>query len=269
MHEHDDLAHRLRDLGAGPVDPGLRADHVAAMRAATAAPPRRFGRLAVAAAAIVGFTAGSAGFAMAGALPDPAQGVAHDVLSVVQVEVPDRPATRGACVSEAARTHRGDQEAKAAAKDGCPRGGRPDEVGGGRPEDAGAGRPEGAGRPDVPPGQVGKPADHPNARTDDCRGKPPWAGRRGGPSEAERADLEARCPARAGDDADDRAQDGRENADQAQPAPGGQGEPGGAPPAVAPADPPVDPAVPADPVVPPVSEGTGDDPTADGAPAGG
>ncbi|MFP5322201.1 MAG: hypothetical protein ACLGIC_10190, partial [Acidimicrobiia bacterium] len=69
MRDHDDLTDRLADLGSAPVPDDVRDGHLHAMRAATPTPdsPRRFGKLAVAAAALVGFAAGSTGFAMAGA----------------------------------------------------------------------------------------------------------------------------------------------------------------------------------------------------------
>ncbi len=187
--DHDDPTRRLADLGRRPVPDELRAEHLHAMRVAARAgvpatpAPRGFGRLAVAAAALVGFLVGSTGFAMAGALPGPVQGVAHDVLSVVQVDVPDW-RNRGECVSTAARA--GDDAAKVA----CPKGGRPE----GTP---------GAGR-DGAPGQQGKapkagaPAG-PNRDDDPCTGKPPWAGP-GTPEE--KAAARATCPDRAADDAD-------------------------------------------------------------------
>lgn len=165
MTDHDDLTGRLGALGSVPVPDDVRADHLHAMRAAdfpVAAPDerRRFGRVAVAAAAIVGFVVGSTGFAMAGALPAPAQGVAHDVLSVVQVDVPDHPDNRGGCVSAAARTK--DRAAKAA----CPKG---EAAGAGRSADAPGHGGEARGRP-------AEAGPHPNADTSDCTGKPPWAG---------------------------------------------------------------------------------------------
>jgi len=190
MHEHDDLARRLGALGSAPVPEDVRAGHLHAMRGASPAGDgrRRFGRLAVAAAALAGFAVGSTGFAMAGALPAPAQGVAHDVLSVVQVDVPDRPANHGSCVSAAAKLD--DPAAKQAAKEACRTSNPP-----GRPEGVGGGRPDGAGggAPATPPGQVGKAPKGANADDDPCTGKPPWAGRKGGPN-ADEAAARAACP---------------------------------------------------------------------------
>lgn len=218
MTEHDDLIQRLHEQGEHPVPDGLRDGHVHAMRAAATsvagggAPHTRFGRLAVAGAAVVGFVAGSTGFAMAGALPDPAQGVAHDVLSVVQVDVPDR---RGgppdfiledpckgppAWVVEGRAPNEGEQQAHEdfRASEACPEdddAGRPEGAGPpegvGRPDGVGGGRPEGAG----PPAHV---------LEDDCTGPPPWAGTPGGPaSGAERQAFEDRRAACEPADAED------------------------------------------------------------------
>src|SRR5688572_254473 len=85
----DDLERRLGALGREPVDPDTALRHRSAMAAVDAAPARsRFGWRAVAAAAVVGFLAGSTGLAAAGTLPDPAQDLAHDVLARVGVDVP-------------------------------------------------------------------------------------------------------------------------------------------------------------------------------------
>ena len=117
---------------------------------------RGFVWVGIAAAAVVGFLAGSTGLAMADALPDPAQEVAHDVLRVVQVDVPQgKEGKRGPCVAEAAKIK--DKDAKKAAKDACPKGGD-DESGDETGDETGT------------PGQGPPPADDP------CRGRPPWAG---------------------------------------------------------------------------------------------
>lgn len=187
MDEHP-LSDRLRRMGRAPVPPEVRDDHLHRMDAADIRPRRekRFGRFAVAAAAIVGFMAGSTGLAMAGALPDPAQGVAHDVLSVVQVEVPDAGhKNRGQCVSEKMKPFEGASEnadteaAKKTAKAEC---GVP-----GPPADRGAGK--GA------PGERGPKAHKHDGKP--CKGPPPWAGQ-GGPRDPNaKADFEAKraaCP---------------------------------------------------------------------------
>lgn len=122
------------------------------MAAVGSAPGPRFGRLAVAGAAIIGFLAGSTGLAMAGALPDPAQDVAHDVLGAVQIDVPE--GKRGPCVSAIAKSDLTKDEKKAA-KAACPKGG--------------------SGKSGEAPGESG---DLPHS-DDPCRGRPPWAGNKG------------------------------------------------------------------------------------------
>lgn len=234
MNEHDDLTQRLGALGDAPVPDAVRGQHLHAMRAATpatsAAGRRGFGRVAVAAAAIAGFALGSTGFAMAGALPDPAQGVAHDVLSVVQIDVPDRPENRGACVSAAAKA--GDQAAKAA----CPKGGAQGTPG------------EGKGKAGAAPGRPAEAGPHPNADTSDCKGKPAWAGQKRKPTPDERAAREA-CPDNEGDEQEQGTGDGDERRPEAPVTPADPPRPAApAEPPAAPAEPPVDPV---DPVAPP------------------
>lgn len=177
--DENEITQRLRDAGEHQVPSDVRASHLTRMDAARPAArrPSRFGRMAVAAAAFAGFAVGSTGFAMAGALPAPAQRVAHDVLATVNVNV-EHPENRGKCVSEAARA---DPAAKREAKEACPKGGK----GKGRPDHAGEGGP-------------------PEALMDDgdpCKGPPPWAGR-GRPTAQEKADhksARAGCPPEAGE----------------------------------------------------------------------
>lgn len=248
MRDHDALTARLADLGSAPVPPDVRDGHLQAMSTPGLAPPvgrRGFGRLAVAAAAIVGFAVGSTGFAMAGALPDPAQGVAHDVLSVVQVDVPDRGNGVGACVSRAAKAT---GEEKKDAKEACKAGrGK----GKGSVDDAGD-----AGRSAESPGQRGKPATHPGDDGDVCTGKPPWAGKVP-KADKDRLRLEhGACRPAEEVEGDDTAEAQR------------QGPPAEAPAPPAPADPPADPATPpaqpgegpAAPATPPVDPGAGQPP---------
>jgi hypothetical protein len=119
----DDLTLRLRDVGRRPIDPSVRQEHwrrIAAEERSAVAQPRRFVRFVpAAAAAVIGLLAGSTGLAFAGALPDPAQDVVHDVLEPFNVKVPE--GKRGPCVSQAAKLD--DKQAKQAAKDACPKGG--------------------------------------------------------------------------------------------------------------------------------------------------
>ena len=197
MDEHE-ITQRLRDAGRQRVPGDVRSTHLTQMHAATPTleRPKRFGRVAVAAAAIVGFTVGSTGFAMAGALPDPAQQVAHDVLAVVQVDV-ENPRNRGQCISGVARDTTLTPEQKADGKQRCKdaiQPGPPDGVGEGR------GRPDHAGVP-------GGPNGVPHAG-DPCKGPPPWAGKgaKDVPAEEKQAfeDARAACP---DDDGDDAAED--------------------------------------------------------------
>jgi hypothetical protein len=162
--DENEITQRLRDAGDQPVPGEVRATHLSQMHAATPVveKPKRFGRLAVAAAAFVGFAVGSTGLAMAGALPDPAQNVAHDVLAIVNVNV-EKPANRGQCVSQIANDPNRTPEQKKGAKDlECPKG---------KPDHAGHGNGKAKGRPDG----VGPPEGHPNDG-DPCKGPPRWAG---------------------------------------------------------------------------------------------
>ena len=74
--DHDDhIVGRLRAIGDEPVDPVVTSHHLTAMAALGAAPrkQKRFGRVAVAGAAITGFMFGGLGLGWANALPGPAQ----------------------------------------------------------------------------------------------------------------------------------------------------------------------------------------------------
>ena len=195
--ERPGLTDRLRDLGSHPVPAATESDHLSRMAATPAEPARRFGRGAIAAAAIVGFLAGSTGLAAAGALPDPAQDVAHDVLAVVQVDVPKgKEGKRGPCVSEVAKRSDLSDAEKKAAKDACPKGGA-------QKDDAedGDGAP---GRSGSAPGQV-KHADDP------CRGNPPWAGNKDLTPEQKQALKDERAAVCGPDDDDVEDQEELEN----------------------------------------------------------
>ena len=204
MDEHE-ITRRLRAAAEQPVPDATRSEHLHRIAMTTADVPRRFGRLAVAGAAAVGFFAGSTGLAMAGALPDPAQDVAHDVLAVVQVDVPE--GNRGACVSAAAKDPALDAAGKKAAKEAC------------RQQ-----APPGQGRSGGAPGQqkADKHADDP------CRGKPPWAGAPAAKTPEARAEREAQkeqfrqqrdaCPdtdaADAQHEAEERQREAQEDAEE-------------------------------------------------------
>jgi hypothetical protein len=187
----DEIRARLRAMGTEPIDEQTRATHMRRMAAGGAvAEPRRRGFVwaGIAAAAVVGFLAGSTGLAMADALPDPAQEVAHDVLRVVQVDVPQgKEGKRGPCMSQAAKIK--DKDAKKAAKDACPKGGG-NESGDETGDETGDG--------------AGTPEQGPPSASDPCRGRPPWAG----PMSKEQRDAakasasRANCPKDA-EDADE------------------------------------------------------------------
>jgi hypothetical protein len=168
----DDLTLRLGDVGRRPIDPSVRHEHwrrISAVDASVSpegAQPRRLVRFVpVAAAAVVGLLAGSTGLAFAGALPDPAQDVMHDVLEPFNVNVPE--GKRGPCVSEAAKLD--DKQAKQAAKDECPKGGKgagDDETSGddapspGRSGEAPGHAPDGATTKTTAPGRSGEAPGH-------------------------------------------------------------------------------------------------------------
>jgi len=222
---HDELSDRLRAIGDHPIDSATGERHrnrIAATKTrGVTTGRRRFSPLAVAAAGVVGFLVGSTGLAMAGALPDPAQNVAHDVLGVVQVEVPaGRDGTRGACVSEAAKI--ADEVAKQETKDACPKGGREgtrgacvseaakvkDEVAKQDAKDAcPKGKPDRGGDAGDAPGRSGDAPGQKKDKTkakhvdDPCRGRPAWAGQMSPEDRAEAKAANSRegCP----DDADD------------------------------------------------------------------
>lgn len=231
--DENEITQRLREAGNRPVPGGVRSTHLTRMQAAVPVveKQKRFGRLAVAAAAFVGFAVGSTGFAMAGALPDPAQAVAHDVLSVVQVQVPDRPDNRGQCISAAARANPNDAAAKQLAKDQCPKG-KPSHAGKGKAK----GRPDHAG---TPGGPNGIPHD-----ADPCKGPPPWAGK--GAKDLTPEDKQRMREQRAADcgrDLDDATEDEVDVLEDQQSeadGPDAQGPPEGKPAPLVPAGPPAD-----------------------------
>jgi hypothetical protein len=177
----NEIEQRLNEVGTRPIDATTQVRHRSLISAASGNEPlrlkRRFRPVAVAAAALIGFGVGSAGIAMAGALPNPAQDVAHDVLGVVKVDVPrGKEGKRGPCVSEAAKIE--DPDAKKAAKDECPKGPPGDEDH--EPTDEPGRSGEAPGRTgDVPHGnQQAKENGNGTDKHDDdpCRGRPPWAG---------------------------------------------------------------------------------------------
>lgn len=208
MAEHwGPLEARLRALGDQPVPLEVQARHLAAMAAVATAPApaaaptwRRRAAIshplrAAAAAAMVAIL-GSTGLASAGALPDPAQRIAHSVLSAVGIDVPstdaaDGPATELEEPADAPRTTGGGQEPGPSPEPtDAPTAGAGTEV------------PVGAGAPtttppattpdrEVPPSDPGQgaggggPVDQPTGPPvstpggehgpgGDCNGPPPW-----------------------------------------------------------------------------------------------
>jgi hypothetical protein len=193
----DDLEQRLRRLGEAPIDAGTLDAHRTAMAGVTPRSARRFGWKAVAAAAVAGFLAGSTGLAAAGALPDPAQDVAHDVLDVVGIGVPR--STEGCPEGKTYRNHGeyvssveaagGDVEAAARSECGKPARGQGQEKGGNK-------------------GKAGTKGD---ADGDPCTGPPPWAGTR--LSAEDRAAAQAERREQCGEDDADALEGSRAEAD--------------------------------------------------------
>ena len=90
MEEHQPVIDSLRALGRKPIDPVTANRHLTQMDGVRARTPFST-KVKVGAAFGIGILVGSAGLASAGALPGPAQGVAHTVLSTVGVHVPGGP----------------------------------------------------------------------------------------------------------------------------------------------------------------------------------
>jgi hypothetical protein len=172
----DDLEQRLRRLGEVPLDPLIEGAHrlaIAEVVGQGGGSRWRFGRKAVAAAAIAGCLAGSTGLAAAGTLPDTAQDVAHEVLGAVGINIPR--STVGCPEGTVYRNHGeyvaaveaagGDVEAAAHSDCGMPLRGNGD-------------------------GNRGTP--RPDTDGDPCTGPPPWAGAHLTREEREAAQAERR-----------------------------------------------------------------------------
>ncbi len=165
-------------LGTHPIDPARSAEDLGAI-AAMSRPTSgaRSGifasKLRVAAAFFAGLLVGSTGLAAADALPDPAQHVAHQVLSQVGVDVPNPDRYHGPeCGPEQRRNHgayvRDDHslaQSDCGKKLGAGGAGDDDEADEGDERGKADGQGNGNGQGN------GKPASG-----DPCRGKPPWAG---------------------------------------------------------------------------------------------
>jgi hypothetical protein len=176
----DEIRARLRAFGQEPIDEQTRAAHMRRIAAGgVVSEPRRRGMVwaGIAAAAVVGFLAGSTGLAMADALPDTAQDVAHVVLGAVQVDVPaGKEDKRGPCVAEAAKLK--DKDAKKAAMDACPKGGgAPDDSYDPNGADVTPGKSgEAPGHSGDAPGKSGEAPGQTKHEGEPCHGRPPWAG---------------------------------------------------------------------------------------------
>ncbi|MDZ7673894.1 MAG: hypothetical protein U5K30_02330 [Acidimicrobiales bacterium] len=223
------ITDRLARLAAQPVPDDVRGAHMHRMAAATpdGPAPKRFGRLAVAGAAIIGFFAGSTGFAMAGALPGPAQGAAHDVLSVLQVDVPDRPGNgngppdfilddpcKGPPPWAIDKDMTAEDKAAAQAERRATCG--TDDAEADDPEADGNGRPEGI-EPGGPPQSI---------LDDPCKGPPPWA-----------IDKDMTAEDKAAAQAERRATCGTDDAEADDPEADGNGRPEGIEPGGPPGNP--------------------------------
>ncbi|MGQ0432569.1 MAG: hypothetical protein ACT452_09220 [Microthrixaceae bacterium] len=155
--ENSEIEDRLQRLGTHPIAPALQSTHLTAMV------PRgsRWGpKLRVAAAFLAGLLVGGSGLAAAGALPDPAQRVAHGVLDQVGIDVPNPERHHGPeCGAEVKRNHGGyvrDDHDLAKSDCGKPVKGTGDEQDADELDDAD----EGLGSDKGP-----------------CQGPPPWAGK--------------------------------------------------------------------------------------------
>ena len=185
MEEHDEIQERLRGLGMHPVDPALRSAHLTAM--AQLRPRRLLGsKLRVATAFLAGLLLGGSGLAAAGALPDPAQRVAHGVLDQVGLDVPNPERYHGPECGEVRKNHGGYvREDHSLAESDC-------------------GKPVHAGKVDDDPREPGKADDPDGSERPDkgpCQGPPPWAGKGGAAmSPEEKTVAQAKRRAQCGED---------------------------------------------------------------------
>lgn len=160
MDEHEDLRQRLRALGTQPIEPSLQSTHLTMLSAAGRRSLRP--KLRTAGVFLAGLLVGGSGLAVAGALPDPAQHVAHQAFGEVGVQVPDPERYHGPeCGPDVKRNHGAyvrDDKGVARTECGKPVGGDKDELKGEEEEEEG-----------------GEPGAE-RAAKGPCQGPPPWGG---------------------------------------------------------------------------------------------
>lgn len=186
LNEFSHLTERLRALGDEPVEPTVRARHISQMAGQhreklvpRLAQSRLFrSRLRVGAAFFAGLLIGGSGMAVAGALPSPAQSVAHDVLGAVGVGIPDgkgKPRSVEGCPEGQTFANHGQYMKWVAENGGDTEAASTSECGkplkGEKPANAGPKEPGDRGNSAAAKADKGPKKDNP------CR--PPWAG--GGP----------------------------------------------------------------------------------------
>jgi hypothetical protein len=195
--EHDpDLEGRLRSLGGHPIEPRLQSAHLTQM-ATAARSSRRRAKAKVAGIVAAGVLVGSTSLAAAGALPDPAQHLAHQALDTVGVDVPDPERYHGPeCGPEAKGNHGAYvRDDHSLAKTRC-----------GKPVHAGTGG-------DAEGGE----SKGPKAAKGPCQGPPPWAGQAGrGMTPEQKAQAQAEREGQCPDDAADVEQEPSEDAGERQ-----------------------------------------------------
>lgn len=206
MDEHEELRHRLRRLGAEPIEPARQAADLMAMagvrRSSRVAPGFLGSKVRLAAAFLAGLLLGGTGLAAADVLPDPAQHVAHTVLAEVGVDVPNPARYHGPeCGAEVKKNHGAYvRDDHSLAKSAC-----------GKPVGAGDEADDTEDTEDTDEGEQGNGNGHGHgAAKGPCHGRPPWAGNKtmtDAEVEAAKAERAAMCGA---DDDEDEADEGED-----------------------------------------------------------
>jgi hypothetical protein len=183
MEQDPVLEERLKALGTAPIDRGLESAHMTRMAGAVRSSRRR-AKLRVGGAVVAACFVATSGLAAAGALPDPAQHLAHRAFDSVGVGVPDPGRYHGPeCGPDVKQNHgayvRDDHDL---ATSQCGK--------------------------KIHTGQDGTSAedeDQSSSTADDgpCQGPPPWAGHDAGSMSPEaKAKAQAERAAECGDEAD-------------------------------------------------------------------